>query len=89
MSHRGDAPYLSGNLLKKVGSNLRLYLERCGVDPEGAKIIIVVPDEIARSSVISGLLRDYDPKTMERTDAAPADVEVLGLPIHVGVLESA
>lgn len=82
-------PALAGNLLRKVGSNLRLYLERCGVDPEGTKVVVVVPDEVSKSRMISGFLADFDGATMSRRDDRPEAVAVLDLPIHVGVMETA
>ena len=82
-------PSMSSNLLRKLGANLRLYLERCHVDPETARVVIVVPDETAKSLIISGFLRDFDEKTMNRCDDKPSAVAVFNLDVHVGVMETA
>lgn len=82
-------PATTDNLLRRVGANMRLYLERCHVDPERTSVIIIVPDETAVSHVISAFLRDFDASTMDRRDDKPSAVAVFKLNLHVGVMESA
>jgi len=71
------------NTLRKLGAHLRVMLELEGVDPEQCVISLGVPDEVAKSQMISALLRDFDPATMRRHDEFTAIVVVHGVPICV------
>ncbi len=75
----------TSNALRKLGAHLRWLLEREGVDPEQCVISLGVPDEVARSQMISALLRDFDAATMTRHDGFAEVVVVHGVPICITV----
>jgi len=73
------------NTLRKLSAHLRWQIEKCGVAPETVKVVIVVGNEIERSRMISGFLRDFDPEIMTRDDRFPGAVTLSGVPVHVAV----
>lgn len=85
MMARSVATVSTENTLRKTGAHLRWLMERAGVNPEAAMVIVGVKDEVERSLMLSAFLRDFDPASMRRMDAMPHVVEVHGVTIGVAV----
>lgn len=69
--------------LRKLGSHLRWFIEKCGVDAERVIISIGVKAEQDRSLLISGLLREFDASCMKRNDHHAEFVELHGVKLFV------
>lgn len=69
--------------LRKLGSHLRWFIEKCGVKAERVIVSIGVQTEEERSLLISGLLREFDPSCMSRNGLFAEFVELHGVRLFV------
>ena len=84
----GSPAVSTENTLRKVGSHLRWFMEKSGVNPEKAAVCIVVDSHAERDSIAARFAAEFVAGEMQRVASTDGAV-VAGVKIFVTVKEKA
>lgn len=72
------------NTLRKLGANLRWFIEKSGVKPEEVYVAIVVNSKADRDKITAAFTREHDRETMTRFET-PDRLAISGVKVTVTV----
>lgn len=73
------------NTVSKFGAHARWALEKEGIDPETATVVILVKDQADKALMLAGILRHFNAQAMSRNQASPDKITIHGVPFIVSV----
>ena len=85
----GAVAHSTQNTLRKLGADLRWFVEKNGVDPQKATVMLCVESLADRDKLIDGFGREYEGEVMKRWAHAPFQIMVHGIGIAIVVKEPA